>query len=371
MRALIAGTAGLFLLACDAISTDISVSYPFDKDKPEEYSISVTEAMNNLNDAVLAQTQKLVGLKADTSVFPTGSDISVDTTLSLDDMLKLIAGQEVTLSVTVTATFNNNIQTDQQSLVFSICDFVRYKDQGVKTDFTFSDPDAEDVQMGIEGLDDYCIDKDKDGVYDPFDPSVSAADKAKLPRPSLLITHKTTPKPIALSENQDLKDYKSLLNKIKSATLDELKLTITEPLTGVSFGEATGAGDTKITMSASLFSQRVKDCSGTGDAMRCTGIDFSEERKPADFYNDAAKDPDGTNPYWIGDFGNSAMTKDSELNLVYTYNGMKILQDSIKNLDFQIGIKSWYRITPGATRPAGVLKATVSATFFFSIEPLR
>ncbi|HSA34000.1 MAG TPA: hypothetical protein P5077_09775 [bacterium] len=352
MRALIAGTAGLFLLACDAISTDISVSYPFDEDKPEEYAISVTEAMNNLNGAITDQTQRLVGLKADTSAFPPGSDISVDTTLSLDDMLKLIAGETVTLTVTVTATLNNNSQTDTQTLLFSICDFVTYKAQGVKTEFTFSDPDAEDVHMGIMNLDTYCPGKTGE-------------------KPYLLITHKTTPKPIALSENQDLKDYKALLNKIKSATLDELKLTITQPLTGVSFGDSGAAGDTKISMSASLFSQRVKDCSGTGDAMRCTGIDFSEEKKPADFYDDAAKGPDGTNPYWIGDFGNSAMTKDSELNLIYTYNGMKILQDSIKNLDFQIGIKSWYKITPGATRPAGVLKATVSATFFFSIEPLR
>jgi len=356
----------LLFIGCDIISTDISVSYPFDKDKPEEYSISITEAMTMLNDAITAQTDTLVKLKADTSAFPAGSSISVGTTISLDNMLKLIAGDTVTLSVAVTGTYNGNSQTQQQSLTFSICDFVKYKTQGVTTEFEFSD-----IHMEIRSLEAYCVDTDTDGVYDPFDPSISAADKAALERPYLYVTHRTLPKAIQLSTNKKLADYKGLLKKIRSATLDDLKLVITEKPAGLSFSDVVAAGDTSITMSAALFVQPVKDCTGSEDNLVCVGTDFTEEQAPADFYA-GVKDPEtGLDPYWIGTFGNDDIGEGDSLELIYTYDGNNILQKAIKNLDFQIGIKSWYTIRPGSQRPNGTFTASVSATFFFSVEPLR
>ncbi|HOW52344.1 MAG TPA: hypothetical protein PLV42_09920 [bacterium] len=349
-KSLFAVLIGMLLsLGCDVISTDISVSYPFDENKPEEYAISIDEAMNNLNTAVTAQTRTLVGLKVDTSAFPAGADITVNTTLSLDNLIAFLGGQDSVVKISVTATHASLPQPviEEQSITFSICDFVTFKSQGVSTEFSFAD-----VHMEILGLDTYC-------------PAKTGA------VPYIFITHRNVPKPIALSENKQMKEYKSLLNKIRSATLDQLKLTITQPLNGVTFGEDAASGDSKISMSAALFAQPVKDCTGTEDAMTCTGVDFTEEQKPADFYA-GLKDPfTGIDPYWIGNFGNSQLTAGGVLDLVYTYDGKNILQEAIKNLDFQIGIKSWYKITPGSTKPSGVLKATVSATFFFSVEPLR
>jgi len=337
----------VFVLGCDAVSTDISVRYPFDKDKPEEYVISINQAMDNLNTAINQQTDTLVKLKADTSAFPAGSEITVDTTLSLDDMLKLIVGEMVTLSVAVTAVFDGDSWTQQQNLTFSICDFVTYKDQGVTTVFQFAD-----VHMEIMNLDTYC-------------PAQTGE------KPYLYITHRTTPKAVQLSNNKKLEKYKGFLDKIHSATLDDLRLTITEKPTGLSFDDAAAAGETSFTMSAALFVQPVKDCTGTGDSLTCVGTDFTEERNPADFYA-GIKDPEtGSDPYWIGTFGNENVGEGDILKLIYTYDGNNILQKAIKNLDFQIGIKSWYKIKPGVQRPGGIFKASVEATFFFSVEPLR
>jgi len=335
------------LLGCDVISTDISVHYPFDKDKPEEYSISITEAMDTLNTAINQQTDTLVKLKADTSAFPAGSTIAVDTTLSLDNMLKLIAGESVTITTTVTATYNGNSQSQQQSITFSICDFVAYKDYGVTTEFQFAD-----VHMTIMNLDTYC-------------PGQSGE------KPYLYVTHRTKPKAIQLSNNKKLEKYKSLLNKIRSATLDELRLTITEKPAGLSFSESPTGGNTSLTMSAAFFVQPVKDCTGTQDDLTCVGTDFSEERNPADFYAGLVDPESGIDPYWVGTFGNDEVAEGDTLRLIYTYDGNNILQKAIKNLDFQIGIKSWYKIKPGAQRPSGTFRASVEATFFFSVEPLK
>ncbi len=358
-------TACSLLVGCDVISTDISVHYPFDKDKPEEYSISIDEAMENLNTAINQQTEKLVTLKTDTSSFPAGSEISVDTALSLDNMLKLIAGETVSLTVMVTAFYQGTTQTEQQNLSFSICDFVRYKTQGVTTEFEFSD-----VHMVIRALDTYCVDSDKDGIYDPFDPSISAEIKKTLEKPYLYVTHRTTPKAIQLSSNKNLSKYKSLLNKIRSGTLDELRLTVSEKPAGLSFSES-AATETSFVMSAAFFVQPVKDCTDDTENLVCVGTDFSEERNPVDFYADITDPETGVNPYWIGTFGNADVDEGDTLKLIYTYDGNNILQKAIKNLDFQIGIKSWYKIKPGAQRPSGIFKASVEATFFFSVEPLR
>gem|GEM_PF-912402 len=388
-------TGTLLIFGCDVISTDISISYPFDKDKPEEYAISIDDAMTNLDNAITSQTETLVNLKVDKSMYPEGANVTVNTTLSLDNILLFLGGKDATVGISVTVTHSSLPQplTETQNITFSICDFVKYKTQGVSTTFDFAG-----VHMEIMNLDTYCPNK------------VGTA-------PYLFITHRTTPKPIALSENKQLKSYKSYLNKIQSATLDDLKLTITEPLAGITFGEDTGDGSTNLSMSASLFAQPV-DCETNADGSYkqdangdpiCTGIDFSEERNPADFYVDIPKwtatttyaidalveyegnvyrsllagnnnnKPGETptawesdvHPYWIGDFANSALTEGGVLKLVYTYDGKSILQKSIKNLDFQIGIKSWYKIKPGSTRPSGILKASVSATFFFSVVPLR
>lgn len=355
----VAALVGMFFFfGCDVINLDISVSYPFNKDKPEEYTISIDEAMTMLNDAIMAQTETLVGLKVDTSGFPAGSEITVNTTLSLDDLLAFLGGVDATVKISVTATHASLPQpvTETQNLVFSICDFVKYKKQGVSTTFDFAD-----VHMEIMNLETYCPGKTGEQPY-------------------LFVTHRTIPKPIALSENKELKSYKSLLSKIRSATLDDLKLTITEKPAGLSFGNDTGqTATTQLSMSAALFTQPVECETNTDGSYKkdangdpiCSGIDFTEERNPADFYA-GVKDPvTGIDPYWIGEFGNNNIDEGDSLKLTYTYDGMSILQDAIKNLDFQIGIKSWYKIKPGPTRPSGTFKASVSATFFFSVEPLR
>lgn len=358
-RSLFAVLAGAFLLlGCDVINLDISVSYPFNEDKPEEYAISIDEAMTMLNDAITAQTETLVGLKVDTSGFPAGSSVTVNTTLSLDNLLAFLGGTDTTVNISVTATHASLPQplTETQSITFSVCDFVTYKSQGVETEFEFAD-----VHMEIMNLDTYCPGK-------------------KGEQPYMFVTHRTIPKPIALSENKELKSYKSYLKKIRSATLDDLKLTITEKPAGLSFGNDTGqTADTQLSMSASLFTQPVK-CQTNADGSYikdangnpiCSGVDFTEEQDPADLYA-GVKDPlTGIDPYWIGDFANSNIDEGDSLKLTYTYDGKSILQEAIKNLDFQIGIKSWYKIKPGPKRPGGTFKASVSATFFFSVEPLR
>ncbi len=359
-RSLFAMLAGAFLLlGCDVINLDISVSYPFDKEKVEEYEISLDDAMTMLNDAITAQTKTLVGLKVDTSGFPAGSSVTVNTTLSLDNLLAFLGGTDSTVTISVTATHPSLPQplTETQNITFSVCDFVTYKDQGVETEFEFAD-----VHMEIKNLDTYCPGK-------------------KGEQPYMFVTHRTVPKPIALSENKELKDYKSYLKKIRSATLDDLRLTITEKPAGLTFGgDPAQSAETQLSMSASLFVQPVKDCTGSAETLACTGTDFSEERVPTDFY-DSEKNRDpvtGVDPFWIGTFGTVApgdaaadSAEGDVLKLNYTYDGNNILQDAIKNLDFQLGIKSWYKIKPGPTRPAGTFKASVAATFFFSVEPLR
>lgn len=354
----LAALAGMFFfIGCDVINLDISVSYPFDEDKPEEYAISIDEAMGMLNDAITAQTETLVGLKVDTSGFPAGSSVTVNTTLSLDNLLAFLGGTDSTVNISVTATHPSLPQpvTETQNITFSVCDFVTYEDQGVETEFEFAD-----VHMEIKNLDTYCPDK-------------------KGEQPYMFVTHRTVPKPIALSENKELKDYKSYLKKIRSATLDDLRLTITEKPAGLTFGgDPAQSAETQLSMSASLFVQPVKDCTGAAETLTCTGTDFTPERNPADFYAGVPDPVTGVDPFWIGTFGMAAPGESSDdaaegdvLKLDYTYHGNNILQDAIKNLDFQLGIKSWYKIKPGPTRPAGTFKASVAATFFFSVEPLR
>ena len=183
----------------------------------------------------------------------------------------------------------------------------------------------------------------------------------------LALMHENTSITILLAEQEELKDYKQYMDKIYSATLNELSFTVTETPT------TTDQSTSRFSIEAELFSQPIGSFKTDGtvcdsfDEKGCTIQGVNEEGELENYFEDKSEIRE---KYLIGMFGAETVNIGDKLDLEYTYDGKDILQTSIKKLNFQIGAKSIYKFFPQSGRPKGVLDADLKAELFFNVEPL-
>ena len=184
-----------------------------------------------------------------------------------------------------------------------------------------------------------------------------------------------------MAEQKDLKKYKKYLNKIYSATLNDLTFTIKNPL-------SINPGQQSFKLKADLYAQPIdpfkpngEPCKDGDDLKICIYKGVDENGEPEDYFTATIKDDSSTDEseektkekYLIGTFKTEDDTYSSDqiMNLHYTYEGKDILQHAIKHLDFQLGIKSYYIFYPQAMKPEGTLEASIKAKLLFNVEPLN
>lgn len=334
---------GIFSACSDILAVDITVSYPFEGEEAERYSINVDDAMQEADQAINNETTSIIVEEIDASgdipVEVKGKgyyEIQYNTPVNLDMFLQLVDGQTVNFSATlvvdgsVSEAVKEKIPSEVE-VPLTICKF--------KTKTTFQE---KNVLIEIKQIDTYCRKLDN-GVQ------VTEADK-----PYFRILHKNEPYQIMLSENEDLQEYLQYKNKIKSATINTFSLkfiSVPDGFEAISnIGESEEVGSSKLTIRSDLFAKAVADSS--------------------DFYKN---DETTRENYWVGTLvtrNNEGFKAGSSFDLLYTYDGKYILQKAIKEIDFELGVKSLFIIRPGSQRPSGVFEAEIEAEFFFSVEPL-
>jgi len=365
-------TAFLILSSCsEFLLIPITVDYPFDKDSPSspsEYEIDIDEGLGLLKGLMAKDVSKTILENQLKSQYP-GADVTVSVTsseMSLDNILELITGVTVSRKIDYTATIKQDGLPDitkngEETITVSICDFF----DGVQTvDPEFND---EGVRLTIVNVIKFCKmdEKEKKEQIDHCKLNDLTTDERKSCT-HVMVRHENTSISIMLAEVEELKDYKKFLDKIYSATLNDITFTILEkpdvPVENTSF-----------VLEAELFAQPVS--SFKADGTKCDS--FSDEgcvSKGVDFEgnieNYFSDDDKIKERYLVGVFGTSTFGDSEKLELLYTYEGKDILQKSIKHLDFQIGAKSFYLFFPGAQRPTGKLTADIKAKLLFNVEPL-
>jgi hypothetical protein len=365
-------TAFLILSSCsEFLLIPITVDYPFDKDSPSspsEYEIDIDEGLGLLKGLMAKDVSKTILENQLKSQYP-GADVTVSVTsseMSLDNILELITGVTVSRKIDYTATIKQDGLPDitkdgEETITVSICDFF----DGVQTvDPEFND---EGVRLTIVNVIKFCkmTEKEKKEQIDHCKLNDLTTDERKSCT-HVMVRHENTSISIMLAEVEELKDYKKFLDKIYSATLNDITFTILEkpdvPVENTSF-----------VLEAELFAQPVS--SFKADGTKCDsssdegcvskGVDF--EGNIENYFSDDDKIKER---YLVGVFGTSTFGDSEKLELLYTYEGKDILQKSIKHLDFQIGAKSFYLFFPGAQRPTGKLTADIKAKLLFNVEPL-
>ncbi len=301
--------------------------------------------MTEIDKTIQQQTANVIKtVAANSPSFPgelkgTNYTITYDS-VSLADIFKMIDGGTVTKNITVKGTVQGQPVEQSFSNAFSICDFnVEPRFEQVitypKNDGTTA---TGKILMVIENIK---IDA-SDGVTTYCELS-EAEKKNAADTPFLSMEHENAPTVIKLSEEKDLNGYLDSKDKIASATINKLDLKIEE---------APDLGTIEI--ETQLFAKSLDD---TTDSY--AKIENSD--------GDMVPNPD----YWVGNFLNELLVPGSSFNLEYTYDGRYIIQKAIKNIDFELGIKTYYKINPGSTVPTGVFRLSLTGEFFFSLMPLR
>ncbi len=375
MRTLIMATVTLFFtLACgELLLSTVTIAYPFDESNSDIYTVNVDQAMSDADIAIKSQTGDVVDAaleKGEQSVRQElesqyGSSISVEfsytpkPTIGLDDLLLLLNGQTVdkniSANVTVKDTSGSVIATETKDVFtsLSICDF------GQTTTFNFGD-----VKIFLRNIDSYCADLSTE-------------------KPYLYMEQTTDPVLIKLSENKDMKKYKVFLDKIYSATLNDIGFTIQSVPVGIS-GSDSGTGDSVVSLSGDFFAQPIDLMRKTGSSWeRCdrekpagdckwVGVN-PESGQPEDFYAGDAITPQGKyyeQFYNVGAFRTEDFQPEEDISLQYTYYGKDVLQESIKALDFKTGVKARYTFRPGSKRLSGSFSAKIHAEFMIVVESI-
>ncbi|HNZ53620.1 MAG TPA: hypothetical protein PKN76_05730 [bacterium] len=401
-------TAFLILSSCsEFLLIPITVDYPFDKDSPSspsEYEIDIDEGLGLLKGLMAKDVSKTILENQLKSQYP-GADVTVSVTsseMSLDNILELITGVTVSRKIDYTATIKQSglpdIKKDgEETITVSVCDFYPVDKNDGKPceklkdcngcDEKDTDPECkkmicnsdqkcevvdpefndEGVRLTIVNVINFCKmdEKEKKEQIDHCKLNDLTTDERKSCT-HVMVRHENTSISIMLAEVEELKDYKKFLDKIYSATLNDITFTILEkpdvPVENTSF-----------VLEAELFAQPVS--SFKADGTKCDsssdegcvskGVDF--EGNIENYFSDDDKIKER---YLVGVFGTSTFGDSEKLELLYTYEGKDILQKSIKHLDFQIGAKSFYLFFPGAQRPTGKLTADIKAKLLFNVEPL-
>ena len=371
----------LSMISCsEFLLIPITVEYPFSDDQatsPSKYTIEIENGLTMIDTVLLTQTQDVTDDVAKPIKDQLEQDIATQfgsnaTTefaitypvLNIDDFLKLITGATVTKTIVFNATITvpgqqPQLDTFSESITFSICDFVNQN--------KFAE---NNTKMVIENLDTVCLlseaDKTERNSY------CNDAQRTNTEMSSqciyLALMHENSSITILLAEQNELKDYKKYMNKIYSATLNDLSFTITETPTTIE------QNTLRFSVAAELFSQPVGSFKADGtecdsfDESGCTIQGVNKEGELENYFED---NPEIREKYLIGMFGTESINIGDKLDLEYTYDGKDILQTSIKKLNFQIGAKSIYKFFPQAGRPKGVLDADLKAELFFNVEPLN
>jgi hypothetical protein len=378
----VAVVATAILLSCsEMFLVSVTVSYPFDENNPDaspsKYEIDINDGLELLDRTLSKQTKNVTEKVAEPlkteiennirSEFGNDAEISFEISTPsfvTDDFVELISGQNVSKSITVTAIIKpasgpeveNNYE---RTVEFSICDF---DDNSVFAD--------NQIRMDIENISDYCEknEPEREARLSYCLDEKRTTENLREDCVYLKVSHENKPIKIALSEVKELKSYSKFIEKIYSATLNDLSFAILET---PEFSNEQKASS--FILEAELFSQPVAkllsdgtECSDTSNE-DCIDRGINEEGKPENYFSE---DPDIKVKYLVGKFGADSFETGESLELLYTYHGKDILQKSIKNLDFHIGAKSYYLFFPQAGRPVGKLSMDIKAKLFFSVEPL-
>lgn len=378
--------AATVLLALSMISCSefllipITVEYPFSDDQvtsPSKYTLEIENGLTMIDTVLSSQTQDVTDevarpvkdrIELDIST-RFGSDATTEfaivyPVLNIDDFLELITGATVAKTIVFNATITvpgqePQLDTFSESITFSICDFT--------TRNIFAEGST---KMIIENLDTYCslseADKTERNSY--CNDKVRTNSEMSTECIHLSLMHENSSITILLAEQEELKDYKKYMNKIYSATLNELSFTVTETPT------TEDRNTFRLSIAAELFSQPVGSFKADGtecDSFDETGCATQGVNKEGELENYFEEDPEIREKYLIGMFGTESVNIGDKLYLEYTYDGKDILQTSIKKLNFQIGAKSIYKFFPQTGRPKGVLDADLKAELFFNVEPLN
>jgi len=80
----------------------------------------------------------------------------------------------------------------------------------------------------------------------------------------------------------------------------------------------------------------------------------------------------GTEPFLIGALKESKENASSgRFDLFQTSDGKTLIDSSLKNLDFRIGVKTYFKIDDIDKMPDGFIEASAKGEFFFSFSPLK
>ena len=347
----------------------ISIDYPFDQGSeasPSTYKINITEGLQGVekifNNEVLLVTNTLF---KDLNI--PDAEITKYPEFLTDDILDLIAGKTIHKEIDFKIPMVEELQ--HQDLPFSICDFEA-------ADFNSKD-DVTNTHMILANISSFCALSEAEREVE-IDRCKLEADETCL---HLEVQQENESMKIKMAEQKDLKKYKKYLNKIYSATLNELTFTIKNP-------PNVAAGNNAFRMKAELYAQKidpfrvdgVTPCKDGDDLKQCIYQGVSEEGIPENYFSATISDDSATDgtisekkKYLIGVFETDDDTYSSEqiMNLIYTYEGKDTLQHAIKHLDFQLGIKSYYVFYPQALKPEGTLEASIKAKLLFNVEPLN
>lgn len=348
----------------------ISIDYPFDEKNseasPSAYKINITEGLSGVekifNNEVLLVTNNLFKELniADAEIMNYPSFLT-------DDILNLIAGKVVEKEVDYRVPMVDDLLVEK--IKFSICDFEA-------SDFNDKD-EATNTHMILANISDFCALSEADRNSEIERCRVDADDTCLF----LRVVQENESMKIKMAEQKDLKKYKKYLDKIYSATLNELTFTIKNPPNNV-------AGNNAFRMRAELYAQAIDPfradgltpCTEKDDLKQCVYYGVNEEGMPENYFSATISDDSATDgtlsekkKYLIGVFQTDDDTYSAEqvMNLIYTYEGKDTLQHAIKHLDFQLGIKSYYTFYPQALKPEGTMEASIKAKLLFNVEPLN
>ncbi len=361
--------AALITSCSEFMLIPISIDYPFDQGSeasPSVYKINISEGLNGVekifNSEVMLVTNNLFK-----ELNIPDAEIMNYPKFVTDDILDLIAGKTVEKEIDYRVPTVNDLLVEK--IHFSICDFET-------SDFTDKD-DSTNTRMSIANISSFCAlsEAEREGEIERC--RVDADENCI----HLAVHQENESMKIKMAEQKDLKKYKKYLNKIYSATLNELTFTIKNPLNQTT-------GNNAFRMKAELYAQAidpfradgVTPCKDGDDLKQCIYYGVNEEGVPENYFSATLSDTSATDgtvsekkKYLIGVFetDDDTYSSDQVMNLIYTYEGKDILQHAIKHLDFQLGIKSYYIFYPQALKPEGTMEAAIKAKLLFNVEPLN
>ncbi|MFO7734871.1 MAG: hypothetical protein R6W70_01510 [bacterium] len=411
----------IFMTACSELFTaSVIVPYPFSaKDAvgdnyPDDgqevetddgiYEIDVGKALENVDETLKKQTmdawdtlvsgleEQQSGMNAVEEKFcssfpetegckegaPLGLTVKADENsyLTFEDLMKMLNGKVVSKSVKVEYGAEGNKTSETLSVDFSICD--------MNFDESYVSRNPWLTKFQIRGYKSYCL--------------ADSDERKSMKSPYFYIEYEAPPKGIMLSGNSEISKYKKYLDKIYSASASKFSLVVEEkPDSLVLEGEENSEDVSTVGFKTELYARKLnidsmyRYDSEVGEWVECTEneIESSESScKYVGFDEDSdenVKEQIGKiydtvynvdeerkrGDFWIGELMLNNKEEKLSMDLLYTYNGQQIMQKALKNLDFQLGAKSYFTINPGNSAPSGILKTTISAEFYFVVEPFK